>query len=167
MITIRKGKLAELDAMMSIYDKARAYMRENGNMTQWNNGYPSRSIVENDIESGVNYVGVDESGEIVMTFAFITGEDPTYSLIEDGAWLDEQPYATIHRLASSGRHKGIFRRCIEFCNSRINNIRLDTHADNRTMQNAAISLGFRRCGIIYCSDGTPRIAYQRNQEPDK
>ena len=38
---IRKAKLADLPRMMEIYAEARAYMRRNGNPTQWANGYPS------------------------------------------------------------------------------------------------------------------------------
>lgn len=41
-------------------------------------------------------------------------------------------------------------------------IRKGTEEDiNSVMQKAAENLGFKRCGIIYCSDGSPRIAYQK------
>ena len=161
MITIRKGRFRDLDHIMHCYDKARSYMRSNGNMSQWINGYPSSSLIVEDINSGINYVGIDNAGEIVMTFAFIIGEDPTYSVIEDGKWLNSLPYGTIHRLASNGMHKGILKICVDFCTTYIGNLRLDTHADNKTMLNAACRLGFKRCGIIHCCDGTPRIAFQR------
>ncbi len=161
MIKIRKGTLADIDAMMDCYDIARKFMRASGNMTQWCNGYPSREQIAKDIAKGVNHVGIDRDGSIVMVFAFIIGEDPTYALIEDGEWLNQLPYGTIHRIASTGKHKGILNTCVDYCSTLIDNIRLDTHADNITMQTAAQRLGFERCGIIYCSDGTPRIAYQR------
>ncbi|MDO4320470.1 MAG: GNAT family N-acetyltransferase [Bacteroidales bacterium] len=137
-------------------------MRESGNVSQWINGYPSRELIVEDIASGISYVGVDDKGEIAMVFAFITGEDPTYAVIENGRWPDNRPYGTIHRIGSNGKHRGMLRRCVEFCLSIIDNIRLDTHADNITMQKAAESLGFERCGIIHCIDGSPRIAYQRS-----
>lgn len=35
------------------------------------------------------------------------GEDESYRVIEDGAWHLDQPYGTIHRLASNG--KGVWR----------------------------------------------------------
>lgn len=44
------------------------------------------------------------------------------------------------------------------------NIRIDTHADNKTMQHLIEADGFTRCGIIYIADGTPRIAYQWTAE---
>lgn len=163
MIRIRSGEVGDIDAIMTCYDKARQYMRESGNLTQWINGYPSRDLVLADIALGNNYVGIDDEGELVMTFAFILGEDPTYALIEDGEWPDNLPYGTIHRLGSNGKHRGILKACVDFCMSRIGNIRLDTHADNRTMRQGVAKLGFQRCGIIYCDDGTPRIAYQKKR----
>lgn len=154
--------MSDIDAIMGCYDAARQYMRAMGNMTQWTNGYPSRELVAEDIDSDICYVGEDETGDIVMAFAFIIGEDPTYAEIYQGAWLnDSSPYGTIHRLGSTGKHKGMLRRCVDFCATHIGNLRLDTHADNATMRNAAERLGFTRCGIINCIDGSPRIAYQR------
>lgn len=162
MIRIRKGSPADLGAIMSCYDVARRFMRESGNHSQWINGYPSRELVMQDIKDGVSYVGVGEAGDIVMAFAFIIGEDPTYSVIEHGRWPDDRPYGTIHRLASDGTHRGVLRQCVEFCESYIGSLRLDTHADNITMQIAAEKLGFVRCGTIYCADGSPRLAYQKS-----
>lgn len=160
MIKIRKSRPADIDAIMTCYNAARQYMRASGNKRQWINGYPERELVAEDIAAGVSYVGEDETGEIVMAFAFIIGDDPTYATIYDGKWLNDKPYGTIHRLGSTGKHKGMLRACVDYCLSQIDNVRLDTHADNKTMQHGAERLGFKRCGIIHCTDGSPRIAYQ-------
>lgn len=162
MIRIRKGSMADVDAIMSCYDIAKQYMRASDNHSQWINGYPSRELVAEDITEGVSYVGVDDDNDMVMAFAFIIGDDPTYSVIEGGHWLNERPYGTIHRLGSTGKHKGILRQCVDFCMSHIANIRLDTHADNAIMLNAVEKLGFIRCGTIYCMDGSPRVAFQKS-----
>lgn len=161
MIHIRKGTAGDIEEIMRCYATARAYMRSQGNYNQWINGYPSRSLIEEDIASGVCYVGENESGRVCMVFACIIGADPTYTFIEDGHWLNDYPYATIHRLASDGSQSGVFNACVKFCFTLSDNIRLDTHADNIKMQKAAAGLGFVRCGIIYCTDGSPRIAYQK------
>lgn len=161
MINIRRGRAADIDGIMACYDLARQFMRASGNTVQWINGYPSRELVAEDITNGVSYVGEDAEGEIVMAFAFILGEDPTYSVIEEGQWINDLPYGTIHRLGSTGKYRGILGSCVDFCMKEINNIRLDTHAVNHTMQHAAEQLGFKKCGIIYCYDGSPRIAYQK------
>ena len=165
-MTIRKGRPADIDRIMRCYDIARRFMRSNGNPHQWVNGYPSRELVILDITEGRNYVGVDDTGRIVMTFAFILGDDPTYAVIVDGSWPDSLPYGTIHRLASDGSHRHILERCVDFCAKKADRLRLDTHADNLPMQRAAERLGFRRCGTIFCDDGSPRIAYHRYKPID-
>lgn len=164
MIHIRKGTTADIDSIMACYETAIQFMRASGNHSQWINGYPSRELVAQDVANGNSYVGVDSDGEIAMAFAFIIGDDPTYSVIDDGQWLNDHPYGTIHRLGSNGKHHGILKICVDFCSSKIDNIRLDTHADNQIMQHTAQKLGFKRCGKIYCIDGSPRIAFQKCQK---
>ena len=58
---IRNAELAELDEIMKIFDIARQYMREKGNMNQWINGYPSRELITKDIEAGHLFVCLDTS----------------------------------------------------------------------------------------------------------
>ena len=155
---IRAATLKDLPQIMPLYDIAREFMRKNGNPTQWGNGYPSEKRITDDIENGNFYV--EETDECLTgCFAFIIGEEPTYGSIQ-GSWLDNQPYGTIHRLASSGQVQGVAYRCIAFCRSRIAHLRADTHQDNRPMQHILKCNGFRYCGIIHIADGTPRLAYQ-------
>ena len=105
------------------------------------------------IDEGLAYM------QIVGGFAFIIGREPNYAVIENGAWHSDQPYGTIHRIASNGQAKGIACACFDFCHSKIDCLRIDTHADNKPMQNAIDSYSFRYCGIIHVADGTPRNAY--------
>lgn len=159
-MTIRKAALCDMEAILEVYRYARRQMRLNGNPDQWGENYPSPEMVENDIMQGNSYV-VEEAEEIVGVFAFIPGEDPTYRRIEDGAWLNEQPYGTIHRIAGSGRGKGIFRQCTGFCEARAANVRIDTHERNLIMQHLLEENSYQKCGRIYVADGSPRIAYQK------
>lgn len=161
-IAIRKSRPKDIDIIMPVYDSARQFMRSKGNMTQWTNGYPSRGAILADIAAGNHYIGIDSKGMPAMVFALILGPDPTYDIIEDGAWPHNGPYGTIHRLASTGRHRGILAACTAFALKLADTIRLDTHADNSAMLSAARRLGYVRCGVIYCQDGTPRIAMQLN-----
>ncbi len=156
---IRKAEERELDSIMDIYDKARAFMRQNGNKTQWKNGYPSRPLIEYDIENGRLYVLEDDFG-LYGVFMLLPGPDPTYAVIRDGAWLDDSPYVVIHRAASSGRRKGVMHEIVSFASGISGHIRIDTHADNAPMQRALSREGFRRCGIIVCDDGTDRVAFE-------
>ena len=161
-VVIRRGTPADTDAILAVYEASRRYMRATGNLTQWSDGYPSCADVQADIAAGHSYVG-ESGGEIVMAFAFILGEDPTYRIIEDGAWLNDLAYGTIHRLGSNGRCAGMLAACVRFCFGMTDNLRLDTHRDNVPMLKAVERLGFTRCGIIYCRDGSPRIAFQKTR----
>ena len=157
---IRKAAEGDLPSILKIYAIAREYMRQSGNPDQWGTKKPPRELLEDDIQKGELFVGEDENGEIHFVFAFILGEDPTYAYIENGAWLSDAPYGTIHRIASDGTVRGTVRAAVAFARETISNIRIDTHEKNTTMQHVLDKLGFQKCGIIYIADGTPRIAYQ-------
>ncbi|MDE6286179.1 MAG: GNAT family N-acetyltransferase [Muribaculaceae bacterium] len=144
---------------MTVYDRAKSFMRASGNLTQWAGAYPAQADVEADVAAGNLYVAEDAEGRVVMVFAFIPGEDPTYNRI-DGAWLNDDDYGTIHRIATDGSVARCFDRAVGFCLSRTDNIRIDTHRDNRPMLKALRRAGFTRCGVIICADGTPREAFQ-------
>ena len=157
---VRKTTPQDLPRILEIYGHAREQMRRTGNPTQWGDSYPARETLEDDIQRGVSYV-LEEGGDLAGVFMFTLGDDPTYQLIEEGAWLNDGPYGTIHRIAGSGAGKGIFRECLAYCLARIPNIRIDTHRDNAAMRHLLEKHGFRKCGVIYVEDGSPRIAYQK------
>ena len=163
MIHIRLAEYSDIPIILSIFDKARRFMRENGNLTQWAGGYPARADVEADIDRGVSYVVLSD-GKICGTFALIPGDDPTYRIIENGAWRKKAPYAVIHRIASDGTVHGLAAAVFAFASERFDYIRIDTHEDNHPMQHAAERFGFQRCGIIHVRDGSPRIAFDYYKE---
>jgi hypothetical protein len=156
---IRKAKSNDLDAILKVYEIAREYMRQTGNPDQWGTQHPQKQMLEDDIVKGQLYVG-EQDGNIHAVFAFILGKDPTYSYIENGSWPSDEPYGTIHRIASDGTVPGVVKTAVEYCRQTISNIRIDTHEKNKTMQHVLEKIGFVRCGIIYIEDGSPRIAYQ-------
>lgn len=158
-ITVRRTDISDLPAILDIYSRAREFMRETGNPTQWGNNNPPEAVVRTDIEREESYV-IEQSGVIVGVFAFIIGEEPTYRRIE-GEWLNREPYGTIHRIASAGTVRGMFEACLGFCFSQMPNVRIDTHRDNKVMQHLVKKHGFTECGTIWVADGTPRIAYQK------
>ena len=102
--SIRKARPEDIASIMECYDLARNYMRSQGNTVQWINGYPSVDLVLDNINEGQCYVGIDQDNEIVMVFSFVIGKDPTYTIIEDGQWLNDNVYGTIHRHGSTGKH---------------------------------------------------------------
>lgn len=155
---IRKSREEDIRDIMSIYAAARRYMAEHGNVTQWAGGYPSEELIRSDISNNNSYVIV-ENGRTVGTFVFIIGDDPTYSEIRNGSWHHNCRYGTIHRLGSDGSARGVARACFDYCAKQSDYLRVDTHADNITMQTIIKKFGFRECGNIYVEDGSERIAY--------
>lgn len=158
---IRPTTYADLPDVMAVYAIARESMCRAGNASQWAGGYPAESFVTEEIASGHSFVCENEAKEIVGTFCLIFGDDPTYARIYDGEWLNNEPYTTVHRIASSGKERGVARFCIDWCFTRYPNIRIDTHRDNHIMQHIITSMGFTYCGIIFVSNGSERLAYQK------
>ena len=159
---IRKAEMSDLPRMMEIYAQAREYMRANGNPNQWINGYPSREKIREDIEAGESWLCV-EDGQILGVFCFFIHKDPTYDVIYEGVWLNDEPYGVIHRIAVADHRKGVASFCFEYGLSRCPRLRIDTHRDNIPMQRSLSKNGFTRCGIILLANGDERIAYQKNQ----
>lgn len=160
---IRSAATGDLPGIRKIYDTAKAYMDASGNPNQWAVGYPPEEYLRQDIELSRLYV-CEEGGELHGVFLFAVMDDPTYHTI-DGAWLNDEPYGVIHRIAGGGTRKGVFKAVMEFCRKqmevqKITNLRIDTHADNKTMQHLVEQHGFAYCGIIHLENGSPRMAYQ-------
>ena len=158
-LVVRKSVPGDIDRLKDIFAHARLFMESTGNPDQWGDGYPSEELILDDISSGDSYVCVSE-GRVVATFVLRGGEDPTYAQIYEGQWLDSAPYATIHRIASSGEVKRIFHIALHFALTLDDSIRIDTHSANKVMQAAILKEGFSYCGVIRCWNGTERLAYQ-------
>ncbi|MBF0714735.1 GNAT family N-acetyltransferase [Gemelliphila palaticanis] len=155
---VRKAKKEDLKEIMAIYEVAKTYMRNNGNSNQWINNYPSKELLLEDILKGNLYVIVEEKN-IYGVFMFSVGIDETYINIYEGEWLNDETYGTIHRIASSGVKSGIFSTALNYCKTVIDNVRIDTHEDNKIMQDLLLNNNFQYCGIIYLLNGDKRLAY--------
>ena len=158
---IRKTTMADLDVVCDIYEGARAFMKQSGNPTQWGDTNPPRDLVVQDINDGKSYVCVDENARIIAVFYVCVEVEPTYAKI-DGQWLNDEPYAVIHRIAKHhDAAKGVGAFCINWCLEQYNNVRIDTHKDNIPMIKLVEKLDFTYCGIIWVGDGSERLAYQK------
>ncbi len=157
---IRKAVIQDLETILSIYADARRFMEENGNPTQWQGGYPPQKTLEEDISRGRLYV-YERDDDICGVFYYMIENDPTYAVIEDGSWLNDEPYGVVHRIAVKQGKRGAGSACLEWALLRCGNLRIDTHEDNRPMQNLLNKLGYTRCGIIHLLNGDPRIAFQK------
>lgn len=157
---IRKASITELEQIMKLYERARTFMAENGNPTQWGNSYPSRSLIEQDIESGNLFV-CENRGRTIAVFYYKEGPDPTYLNIRNGKWLNDQTYGVVHRITSDGSIKGTAGFCIDWAFEQCGNLKIDTHRNNHIMQHLLEKHGFQYCGIILTDNGSERMAYQK------
>lgn len=163
MLEIRKCGKDEFETLWPelerIFRSAKAYMRRCGNYSQWTGSYPDKPDIRKDVDDDCFFL-VFSDNRIVGCFCMRPSPEPTYAVIEDGSWPDDNPYNVIHRLASDGSVKGLGRFVLEYC-LKFGNVRIDTHRDNTPMLHLLKSAGFARCGIIRVSDGTAREAFCR------
>lgn len=159
---VRPARPEDLKDIMDVLEAAKGIMRASGNTGQWVGGYPSETVVLDDIRHGFGYAVIAEDGRLSGYFAFIPSPEPTYARIFEGEWLDDTlPYHVVHRIGSYPDVHGVFRTIMDWCFERDANIRIDTHRDNRIMQHNILKYGFLYCGIIYLASGDERLAYQK------
>ena len=162
---IRKTTDNDLKKVMEIYTYAREFMAEHGNPNQWGpTNWPPEELIKADIKKGCSYVCENKSGDVVGTFFFNQGKDiePGYRDIEEGKWIGDDHYGVVHRIASDGSEKGIGSFCIRWALEQCRHLRIDTHGDNKVMQNMLKKLGFVHCGTIYVEeDNYPRMAFEK------
>ncbi len=157
---IEKSQPYQLEEILKVYARARTFMAEHGNPTQWGTTHPPAERVRRDIEEGLSFVCM-AGDEIAAVFYFRIGEEPSYRAIYEGEWLNDRPYGVVHRIASAGTVKGAGTFCLQWACEQCGNLRIDTHRNNIVMQNLLKKNGFSYCGIIYLEDGDERLAYQK------
>lgn len=147
-------------------------MRADGNLEQWAApGFPPDELLLRDLARGGGFVILSDKSSprallgrddktVIAYFALLPSPEPTYAHI-DGAWLTDGPYGVIHRMASYPEVHGIFSAVIDYAAARYAHLRIDTHRDNRIMQHLIAKHGFTYCGVIWLTDGTERLAYER------
>lgn len=150
----RKATKDDLDRATQIMNDAIHRLGEQG-VDQWQHGYPNRERLERDVAEGVGYV-LCEGCEVVAYGAMVFSGEPAYANIADGEWLtSEGDYAVVHRMCVAeeciGRGYGRKFMAEAECEAAKvkRSMRIDTHADNKIMQQMMRSMGYSYCGIIY------------------
>lgn len=154
---IRKAKKQDLADIMKIYEKARYFMKQNGNSEQWGEVYPPLELVEQGMDK--TYLCI-ENDQIACVFYYAAEEDEEYRKI-NGRWLNDEPYAVVHRVASTGTVKGAAAYCLDWAYAQNPNIRMDTYIDNIPMQKLLEKCGFAYCGSFERLGMTGWMAYHK------
>jgi len=160
-MVIREARVGDMTEILKVMEAAKKIMRQSGNMHQWEDGYPSETVIMNDMAKNGAFV-IEDDDEVVGYFAFLPSPESTYNKIYEGNWFEESlPYHVVHRIASYPDVHGVFSSIMDFCFMHDTNIRIDTHRDNKIMQHNIQKHGFVYCGIIHLLSGDERLAYQK------
>ena len=160
-----------LEDMWRITLDAKAQLKGLG-LDQWQKGYPSREIWEQDFVNKTGILAV-EDGKVLAACAYLTTHDPSYTTI-DGAWLtgDIRAYGSLHRVCVAQEAKGqglvgqLFAHACDLAKAAgLPSVRIDTHPGNRPMARALEKAGVTICGTIIlkggAEDGDLRVAYEK------
>lgn len=109
-----------------------------------------------------------EDKEKVVSTVIIYDYDLDYEKNLDGKWNIPKAYLALHRIGTleSERNKGYGRKIIEFAESyaRENNfksVRIDTHRENKSMQNLLKSMNYIYVGLVYLDGKNERLAFEK------
>lgn len=166
---LRKTRVEDIDEVCAILDQARERLGALG-IDQWQNGYPNRAAIEEDVACGRSYV-VTEGAEasdvpdaIIATAMIDASGEPTYDVIYDGSWLTSSSsacpsYVTVHRVAvaDGATGRGVARFLLGEAarmarDGGAQSVRIDTHEGNAPMRGLLRSCGFTECGVILLDD---------------
>lgn len=161
-IIFRKGNFNDIDEVYSLFKAATNSMIES-KIYQWDEIYPNKEILQNDIKQQQLYVGMTEN-KIAVVYVLNKNYDPEYN---DGKWnLDNDNFMIIHRLCvhPDFQNMGIAKNTLlhieqQLKNDSVDSIRLDVYSKNPYALKLYNSLGYKtvgkamwRKGLFYLMD---------------
>ena len=125
-LSVRRAIAEDLNSIMDIYSSAQEFMIASGNPTQWGHFYPDEEMIKDDLEKGICFLACVNK-EIHGVAALCEGDESSYQYIENGEWLNDDEYVTVHRIAGDGEDHGVFERIIDYCKGKYDNIRISLY----------------------------------------
>jgi len=149
---IRRAKILEIPEIL-VLTKACALDMISRGIYQWNEHYPSETILREDIQTGRLYLRVKKN-EIIGLIALCEDKDPEYNTVK---WFTpDGKNLYVHRLAVHPQHQGsgYARELMDFAEAYASekgyiSIRLDTFSKNPRNQRFYEKRGYKRVGEIY------------------
>lgn len=166
----RLAQKKDIDSILKIYLDGSNALKKDG-VDQWQDEYvPSIKDINEHFEKDLYVLEID--GEVVSTCVLVEGIDEEYENIE-GKWHTQAPYISIHKVATSEKHKKkgygriMMNEIYEFAQEKKMNLRIDTHEDNLKMIKFIKSCGYSYCGIVFLDGGKlKRFAYDRKYKEE-
>lgn len=151
-IIIRRAIIDDLQMAVCIYEDTKRVFEEEKTY-QWSGNYPNKETFEKDIKENSIYT-CEVENKVVGLITIVYDIDPNYQVI-DGRWLNNEKYASIHRICvlekyrKNGIGKKLFEKALEEIKSKnIKNIRIDTYYKNESMLKLIEKYKFIYCGNI-------------------
>ncbi len=161
--SIRKATLDHVETVFGILLTGKKSLADAG-VDQWQNDYPNRDIIRQDIELGDCFIMFHDS-DPVATFVFTKERDEAYD--QSGVYTDVSEYCSLHRVAVLPNCKGlgVGGDIVSFCTAECRKAGIlalfcDTHEHNSSMRRMLEKNGFVDKGAISLLDGSPRVAYE-------
>lgn len=150
-LEFRRAGTDDLDALVALYGAAAQDMRGKG-IDQWDEYYPDREILIEDVESGDMTLGLLD-GQLACAYVVNREYEPEYEL---GAWEHtEGDFCVLHRLCVNPemQGRGLARQAMARMekNERdqgFDSVRLDVFSQNLHAQRLYERLGYRRTGEV-------------------
>lgn len=152
---IRTAESSDLDAVVTIVKNAARHMTERG-IIQWDDDYPGRAILAEDIRRGQLSV-LAESDAVAGLIVLNEEMAPEYA---DVSWTWSGRILGVHRLAvDPGRQgRGLATRLMDFAEQEAavrgyDAIRVDTYMHNPQANALYAGRGYRRAGTVRFDKG--------------
>ena len=150
-LEFRTATVDDLDALVALYGAAAQDMLRQG-IDQWDEYYPDREILAEDVESGDMTLGLLD-GQLACAYVVNREYEPEYEL---GAWEHtEGDFCVLHRLCVNPemQGRGLARQAMARMekNARdqgFDSVRLDVFSQNLHAQHLYERLGYRRTGEV-------------------
>lgn len=162
-INLIQAKISDVEIILDIMDMARNYQRSLG-FIQWEDDYPNRAIIEQDITMGDAYVFIEE--DQIIGYCVLPIGDSAYDELNN-TWHNKGEYGVVHRLAFSDkiRGKGYSTFAFDlietnFKSRGISYIRIDTSEQNKVMHHVLYRCNYRSHGAKLFPWGI-RVAYEK------
>jgi len=160
----RQATKADAPQVWTILQQAIQRRKAEGS-TQWQDGYPNETIVNQDIAKGVGYV-LTFDGSIAGYCAVLINDEPEYDNII-GQWLTTNDFMVFHRVAIADTFigKGLAKTMLGYIETlalshNIYSVKADTNYDNAAMLAIFKNTGYTYCGEVYFR-GSPRKAFEK------
>lgn len=161
---LEKAKKSQINTIWEIIKDAIKRRKDDGS-TQWQEGYPNKTTIEEDIRDKSAYVLIED--DIVMAYVSIKiNDEPAYEKI-DGKWLTNSDFLVLHRVAVDKNciGKGIATKIFELVENKakeqkIYSIKVDTNFDNEPMLRIFKKLNYQYCGKVFFGT-SERMAFEK------